>query len=96
MDTTQHDAGPGVLSAEMMAVDPMTQFARWMADAQARPLPEPTVTAVASHMAVSIEELSEPLSSLGATRASNAAADSRVSPITACSTAVRRPMCPAR
>src|ERR1700679_1586994 len=48
MDTTQHDAGPGVLSAEMMAGDPMAQFARWMADAQARPLPEPTAMLLAT------------------------------------------------
>jgi pyridoxamine 5'-phosphate oxidase len=48
MDTTQHDAGPGVLSAEMMAGDPMAQFARWMADAQARPLPEPTAMVLAT------------------------------------------------
>ncbi|MFY9931139.1 MAG: pyridoxamine 5'-phosphate oxidase [Streptosporangiaceae bacterium] len=48
MDTTQHDAGPGVLSAEMMADDPMAQFARWMADAQARPLPEPTAMVLAT------------------------------------------------
>ena len=48
MDTTQHDGGPGVLSAEMMADDPMAQFARWMADAQARPLPEPTAMVLAT------------------------------------------------
>jgi pyridoxamine 5'-phosphate oxidase len=48
MDTTQHDAGPRVLSAEMMADDPMAQFARWMADAQAQPLPEPTAMVLAT------------------------------------------------
>src|ERR1700734_321513 len=48
MDTTQHDAGPRVLSAEMMADDRRAQFARWMADAQARPLPEPTAMVLAT------------------------------------------------
>ncbi len=48
MDTTQHDGGPGVLSAEMMADDPMVQFARWMAAARARPLPEPTAMVLAT------------------------------------------------
>ncbi len=52
MDTTQRDAepdgpsaapdGPGALSEALLAGDPMTQFARWMADAEARRLPEPT------------------------------------------------------
>jgi pyridoxamine 5'-phosphate oxidase len=44
MDTTQHDADADAdgLSEGMMAADPMTQFARWMADAQALSLPEPT------------------------------------------------------
>ena len=48
MDTTQHDAGPRVLSPEMMAADPMTQFAQWMAQAQAQPLPEPTAMVLAT------------------------------------------------
>ena len=45
MDTTKRDAspddpsaapdGPGGLSEALLAGDPMTQFARWMADAEA-------------------------------------------------------------
>ena len=42
MDTTQRDADADGLSEGTMAADPMTQFARWMADAQALSLPEPT------------------------------------------------------
>jgi pyridoxamine 5'-phosphate oxidase len=48
MDTTRHDAGPGVLSPQMLAGDPMTQFAQWMAQAQALPLPEPTAMVLAT------------------------------------------------
>src|ERR1700744_3767890 len=48
MDTTRHDAGPGVLSPQMLAGDPMTQFAQWMAEAQALPLPEPTAMVLAT------------------------------------------------
>jgi pyridoxamine 5'-phosphate oxidase len=47
MDTTQRDLDSGDpdsggLSEAIMAADPMTQFARWMADAEAQGLPEPT------------------------------------------------------
>src|ERR1035441_2802859 len=42
MDTTQRDSEPGGLSEGTMAGDPMTQFARWMSDAQALNLAEPT------------------------------------------------------
>ncbi len=42
MDTTQRDAEPVGLSEAMLAGDPMTQFARWMADAAASGMPEPT------------------------------------------------------
>jgi pyridoxamine 5'-phosphate oxidase len=48
MNMRQHDAGPRVLSPEMLAGDPMTQFARWMAEAQAEPLPEPTAMVLAT------------------------------------------------
>jgi pyridoxamine 5'-phosphate oxidase len=42
MDTTQRDPDSDGLSEGMMAGDPMTQFARWMADAAASAIPEPT------------------------------------------------------
>ena len=42
MSTTQRDPEPGGVSEDMMAGDPMTQFARWMADALASGMPEPT------------------------------------------------------
>ena len=42
MDATKRDAEQGGLSEGMMADDPMTQFARWMSDAQAQNLTEPT------------------------------------------------------
>jgi pyridoxamine 5'-phosphate oxidase len=60
MDTTQrdpdpgawsqgaHEPDPGTLSEGMMAGDPMTQFARWMSQAQARGLPEPTAMVLAT------------------------------------------------
>jgi pyridoxamine 5'-phosphate oxidase len=60
MDTTQpdQDSGPrpegildpgsGTLSAGMMASDPMTQFAVWMSEAEARGLPEPTAMVLAT------------------------------------------------
>jgi pyridoxamine 5'-phosphate oxidase len=55
MDTTQRDAGPGsppedpdALSEALLASDPMTQFARWMADAEALGLPEPTAIVLAT------------------------------------------------
>jgi len=42
MDTTKRDAEQGGLSEGMMAGDPMAQFARWMSDARALNLTEPT------------------------------------------------------
>jgi pyridoxamine 5'-phosphate oxidase len=62
MDATQRDpgtaAGPDrlhaaagglpVLTEETLSGDPMTQFARWMADAEARSLPEPTAMVLAT------------------------------------------------
>ena len=62
MDATQRDpgtaAGPDrlhaaagglpVLTEESLSGDPMTQFARWMADAEARSLPEPTAMVLAT------------------------------------------------
>jgi pyridoxamine 5'-phosphate oxidase len=42
MDSTQHDPDARALSAEMMAGDPMAQFARWMSDARDADLAEPT------------------------------------------------------
>jgi len=48
MSTTQRDPDPGGLSADMMAGDPMTQFARWMSDAEAQGLPEPTAMVLAT------------------------------------------------
>lgn len=59
MDTTQPDpdsgtrpgicdSGSGTLSEAMLAGDPMTQFARWMSEAEARGLPEPTAMVLAT------------------------------------------------
>jgi pyridoxamine 5'-phosphate oxidase len=60
MDTTQPgpdsgprpegllDPGSGTLSEGMMASDPMTQFAVWMSEAEARGLPEPTAMVLAT------------------------------------------------
>jgi len=59
MDTTQPDPDSaispglgdpdsGTLSESMMAGDPMTQFALWMAEAEARGLPEPTAMVLAT------------------------------------------------
>lgn len=45
MDLTQRDPG---LSEEMLAGHPMTQFARWMSDAEAAGLPEPTAMVLAT------------------------------------------------
>ena len=42
MDATQRDSDSSGLSEGTMAADPMTQFARWMSDAQALNLTEPT------------------------------------------------------
>src|ERR1700745_185815 len=48
MDTTQRDPGSDGLSEDAMAGDPMTQFARWMSDAEAQGLPEPTAMVLAT------------------------------------------------
>jgi pyridoxamine 5'-phosphate oxidase len=48
MDTTQRDPDSGSLSEDMMAGDPMTQFALWMSDAEALGLPEPTAMVLAT------------------------------------------------
>lgn len=48
MDTTQRDPDSDGLSEGIMAGDPMTQFARWMADAEARGVPEPTAMVLAT------------------------------------------------
>jgi pyridoxamine 5'-phosphate oxidase len=42
MDTTRREPRSGALVEDMLAEDPMTQFAKWMADALASGLPEPT------------------------------------------------------
>ncbi len=43
-----HDPDPATLSEATMAADPMTQFALWMSQAQARGLPEPTAMVLAT------------------------------------------------
>jgi pyridoxamine 5'-phosphate oxidase len=48
MDTTRRDADSGGLSEDMLAGDPMTQFALWMSDAEAAGLPEPTAMVLAT------------------------------------------------
>ena len=48
MDTTQRDPDSDGLSEGGMAGDPMAQFARWMADAEALGLPEPTAMVLAT------------------------------------------------
>jgi pyridoxamine 5'-phosphate oxidase len=48
MDTTQRDSDSGGLSEAAMAGDPMTQFARWMSDAEVLVRPEPTAMVVAT------------------------------------------------
>lgn len=42
MDTTRREPHPGSLSEDTVADEPMTQFARWMSDAAASDMPEPT------------------------------------------------------
>jgi pyridoxamine 5'-phosphate oxidase len=42
VDQTSHAPDGPALCAEMLAADPVAQFAAWMADAVAVPLPEPT------------------------------------------------------
>jgi len=48
MDATQRDSDSTSLSEGTMAADPMTQFARWMADAQRSVRPEPTAMVLAT------------------------------------------------
>jgi pyridoxamine 5'-phosphate oxidase len=48
MNATQSEPVPRVLSEDLIAGDPMTQFARWMADAEASALPEPTAMVLAT------------------------------------------------
>jgi pyridoxamine 5'-phosphate oxidase len=48
MDTTQRDPGLEVLSEDILAGDPMTQFAAWMAQARERSIPEPTAMVLAT------------------------------------------------
>ena len=48
MDTTKRDPDQDGLSEGVMAGDPMTQFARWMADAEALGGPEPTAMVLAT------------------------------------------------
>jgi pyridoxamine 5'-phosphate oxidase len=48
MNMAQHDPDSRSLSESMMAPDPMTQFARWMADAEEAGLPEPTAMVLAT------------------------------------------------
>src|SRR5260370_16913727 len=48
MDTTQRDPDSRSLSEDMMAGEPMTQFALWMSDAHALGLPEPTAMVLAT------------------------------------------------
>ena len=48
MDTTPRDLHSGGLSEATMAGDPMTQFARWMSDAEAHGVTEPTAMVLAT------------------------------------------------
>lgn len=48
MDATRRDPDPGTLSEGILASDPMAQFARWLADAQERGIPEPTAMVLAT------------------------------------------------
>jgi len=48
MDTTRHAGEPDGLTEAMLAGDPMTQFARWMAEAGASGMPEPTAMVLAT------------------------------------------------
>ena len=48
MDTISHAPDEPVLTEEMLAADPMNQFAAWMADAVAAQLPEPTAMVLAT------------------------------------------------
>lgn len=48
MDTISHAPDEPNLAEEMLAEDPMDQFAAWLADAVAVPLPEPTAMVLAT------------------------------------------------
>jgi pyridoxamine 5'-phosphate oxidase len=48
MDATRRDSDPGALSEGILASDPMAQFARWLAAAQERGIPEPTAMVLAT------------------------------------------------
>jgi pyridoxamine 5'-phosphate oxidase len=48
MDATRRDPDPGTLCKGILASDPMAQFARWLADAQERGIPEPTAMVLAT------------------------------------------------
>ncbi len=48
MNAMSHAAGEPGFTEEMLADDPLTQFAAWMADAVAAPLPEPTAMVLAT------------------------------------------------
>jgi pyridoxamine 5'-phosphate oxidase len=48
VDTFSHGADEPILTEDMLAKDPMDQFAAWMADAVAVPLPEPTAMVLAT------------------------------------------------
>ena len=48
MDTISHAPDEPNLAEEMLAEDPMDQFAAWMADAVTAPLPEPTAVVLAT------------------------------------------------
>jgi pyridoxamine 5'-phosphate oxidase len=48
VETMRHAPDDPSLSEAMLADDPMVQFGRWMADAEAVPLPEPTAMVLAT------------------------------------------------
>ena len=48
MDTTSHAPDEAILTEDMLADDPMAQFAAWMADAVAAGVPEPTAMVLAT------------------------------------------------
>jgi pyridoxamine 5'-phosphate oxidase len=48
MDATRRDPDPGALSEGILDSDPIAQFARWLADAQERGIPEPTAMVLAT------------------------------------------------
>ena len=48
MDTISHAPDEAILTEDMLAADPMDQFAAWMADAVAAGVPEPTAMVLAT------------------------------------------------